>query len=123
MTNQRAREIAMVPPLLKVMVKMRDGFKGPLTGSIFKIKHPPGDEYSWGATIRDEYKKVVSPVERYSPKCCRDWGNTVLQSVHGDSRIVESINGHLSNKGTSTAKYGNITLEAKRDALMLLVKD
>ena len=50
-------------------------------------------------------------------------GNTVLQSVHGDSRIVESINGHLSNKGTSTAKYGNITLEAKRDALMLLVKD
>ena len=120
-TEQRGRELPLLDPLYELLLKHKRNSKG-ITGSIHGLPDNI-DRRKIGKVMKSNmYKYITGPDGNYSPKKARDWGNTVIKANYkGNPETLYAINGHKRQSGNSTAAYGDITLEAKREALELLL--
>ena len=120
-TEQRGRELPLLEPLYDLLLKHKRWTKG-ITGSIHGLPDNI-DRRKLGKVMKSNmYKYITGPDGNYSPKKARDWGNTVIKANYkGNPETLYAINGHKRQSGNSTAAYGDITLEAKREALELLL--
>ena len=120
-TDQRGRELPLLDPLYELLLKHKRLTKG-ISGSIHSLPDNI-DRRKLGRTMKSHMNKYIhGPDGNYSPKKARDWGNTVIKANYkGNPETLYAINGHKRQSGNSTAAYGDITLEAKREALELLL--
>ena len=120
-TAHRGRELPLLEPLKQLLLKHKRHTKG-TTGSIHGLPDNI-DRRQLGKTMKTHmYRSITSEDESYSPKKARDWGNTVIKAnFKGNPETLYAINGHKRQSGNATAAYGDITLEAKREALELLL--
>ena len=120
-TEQRGRELPLLEPLYELLLKHKRHTNG-VTGSIHGLPNNI-DRTKLGKVMKSNmYKYITGPDGNYSPKKARDWGNTVIKAhFKGNPETIQAINGHKRDTGNATAAYGDITLEAKREALSLLL--
>ena len=120
-TEQRGRELPLLEPLYKLLLKHKRHTKG-VSGSIHGLPDNI-DRRKLGKGMKTYmWRYIQGPDGNYSPKKARDWGNTVIKANYkGNPETLYAINGHKRQSGNSTAAYGDITLEAKREALELLL--
>jgi integrase len=120
-TEQRGRELPLLEPLYELLLKHKRHTNG-ITGSIHGLPDNI-DRRKLGKVMKSNmYKYIHGPDGNYSPKKARDYGNTVIKANYkGNPETLYAINGHKRQSGNATAAYGDITLEAKREALSLLL--
>ena len=120
-TEQRGRELPLLDPLYKLLLKHKRHTKG-MSGSIHGLPDNI-DRRKLGKTMKNNMSRFITgPDGNYGPKKARDLGNTIIKTKYkGNPETLYAINGHKRQSGNSTAAYGDITLEAKREALELLL--
>ena len=120
-TEQRGRELPLLDPLYKLLLKHKRHMKG-ISGSIHNLPDNI-DRRKLGKTMKNNMNRFITgPDGNYGPKKARDLGNTIIKTnFKGNPETLYAINGHKRQSGNSTAAYGDITLEAKREALELLL--